>query len=71
VINSGNLRRLLLVDLAAASIFALTWAVTRGMPLLETVKTRPGAAFAAFAGFLMAVGLVMRTSDRKFLTYVG
>jgi hypothetical protein len=39
--------------------------------LLETVKTRPGAAFAAFAGFLMAVGLVMGTSDREFLTRIG
>jgi hypothetical protein len=71
VINSGKLRRLLLVDLAAASIFALTRVVTRGMPLLETLKTRPGAVLAAFAGFLMAVWLVMRTSDRKFFTCVG
>ena len=71
VINSGNLRRLLLVDLAAVSIFALTWVVTRGMPLLETLKTRPGAAFVAFARFLMAVGLVMGTSDREFLTCIG
>ena len=71
MISSGNLRRLLLVDLAAASIFALTGAVTGGIPLLETAKTRPGAALAAFAGFLMAVGLVMRTSDKKFLTHIG
>ena len=62
---------MLLVDLAAASIFALTGTVTRGIPLLETVKTRPGAALAAFAGFLMAVGLVMRTSDREFFTRIG
>lgn len=66
--NSGKLRRLVFVDLAAASIFALTWVVTRGMPLLETLKTRPGAAFA---GFLMAVGLVMGTSGREFLTRIG
>ena len=69
--NSGKSRRLVFVDRAAASIFALTWVVTRGMPLLETLKTRPGAAVAAFAGFLMAVGLVMGTSDREFLTCIG